>query len=244
MNLRSHMLISLTAPLVALALVMAAPAACAQDRVEKAQRTLNVSGQGEVAARPDQAHVQIGVVTEGDTASAALRANSEAMTKVIATLREQGLENRDIQTSGFSVSPRYRQYPRGETGPPVIDGYTVSNMVTARVRDLDRLGGLLDRVVSDGANQLRGISFSIAETGDLMNEARKRAVADARARAEVLAAAAGVRLGEILTINDGGAHRPSPAPMYAMRAEAAMDVPMEAGEQTVQASVNIVYAIE
>jgi len=212
---------------------------------EDMPRVITVSGTGEATARPDQATVTLGVLTEATTAREALSANNTAMQAVFTQLEGLGIPEENIQTSNFSVSPQYPPYrPDGTSEPRRIIGYQVSNMVSVKFDDLDRLGPGLDAIVSSGANQLYGISFSIAETDTLMMEARTDAVADARARAETLAAAAGVTLGRVLNINEGGGSYPQPV-MYA-RAEAAFDssVPVASGEQTISANVSMTFEIE
>ena len=211
---------------------------------EDMPRVITVSGTGEATARPDQATVRLGVVTEARTAREALQANNAAMQAVFAELEGLDIPEENIQTSNFSVSPQYPPYRQDNNEPRRIIGYQVSNMVSVLFEDMDKLGPGLDAIVSSGANQLHGISFSISETDALMMEARTGAVTDARARAEVLAAAAGVELGRVLSINEGGVSTPQPM-MYA-RAEMAMDssVPIAQGQQTLSAYVTMTFEIE
>ena len=209
---------------------------------EAARRTITVTGQGEAAAAPDMAVLSIGVRTDEATAAVALRENSAAMTATIAKLKELGVEDRDIQTSGLSINPRY-DYERNRSNPTLL-GYTASNNLTVKLRDLSSAGAVIDQAVASGANSLGGISFTFANPKPLQDDARKDAVARARATAELLTAAAGVRLGSVLTINDGYASAPSPQPRM-MRMEAASDssVPLQAGESVVTANVTIIYEI-
>src|SRR5690606_34896635 len=157
--------------------------------------SITIEGRGEVLAAPDMAHINSGVTTQGATAREALDANTAAMAELIAELKAAGIEARDIQTSGFSVNPNYvytdERDENGYTLPPRINGYQVSNTVTVTVRKLDALGSILDKSVTVGANTVNGVSFSVADPSDLYNEARKAAFADARAKAELYAAAAG-----------------------------------------------------
>lgn len=222
--------------------LMTAQPVAAQD---EPPRVITVSGMGEATARPDQATVNLGVLSEATTAREALSANNAAMQAVFDQLTQIGIPEENIQTSNFSISPQYPPYrPNGESEPHRIIGYQVSNMVSVLFEDLDDLGPGLDAIVSSGANQLYGISFSISETDDLLMAARADAVADARAKAEVLAEAAGVTLGRVLNISEGGASYPQPM-MYA-RAEMAMDssVPVAAGQQTLSANVSMTFEIE
>jgi len=221
--------------------LMTAQPVAAQD---EAPRIITVSGMGEATARPDQASVTLGVITEATTAREALSANNAAMQGVFDQLTQIGIAEENIQTSNFSISPQYPPYRQDNNEPRRIVGYQVSNNVTVLFDNLDDLGPGLDAIVSSGANQLYGISFSISETDDLLMSARADAVADARAKAEVLAEAAGVTLGRVLNISEGGSYNPQPM-MYA-RAEMAMDsaVPVAAGQQTLSANVSMTFEIE
>jgi uncharacterized protein YggE len=212
--------------------------------------TISIEGRGEVRAAPDMATVNSGVTTQGATAREALDANTAAMAELIATLKEAGIETRDIQTSGFSVNPNYvYSDERDENGyslPPRINGYQVSNSVTVVIRDLEDLGNILDQSVTVGANTVNGVSFSVADPSDLLDEARKAAFADARHKAELYAGVAGANLGDLESISEradfGG---PQPYPMYA-RAEVAASapVPVEAGELTFAVTVNVAWDLD
>jgi uncharacterized protein YggE len=223
-------------------ILLAAPAAAQQEDVV---RRIVVTGTGEVRARPDIAIISAGVVVQSATASAALAENSRAMNAVLQQLRTSGLAAEDVQTSQFSVTPLYETQPpeRETTAPPRIVGYQVSNRVSARVREIDRLGAVLDALVSAGATNIEGPLFDIANPAQLLGEARDAAVADALARARRYAAAAGVELGEIISIEEAGSFAPPPRPM--MRAEAmSADVPIAPGQTELSASVMVVFAIK
>lgn len=229
----------LLAPLVVLALALApATGARADD-----DRRMTVEGQGEVQRAPDLARVSVGVVTEDDTAAGALERNSAAMADVLAALEAAGLPARDVRTSEISLSPRWTQ-PHNTDAPPRITGFTASNGLQLVVRDLDRLGVVLDAVVRSGGNRLGGISFGLADPAEALAEARRRAVADALARAELYTGAAGVGLGRIVSIHESG----SPGiPRQLMRAEMAMadaGVPVADGEITISAGVSIVFELD
>ncbi|MBJ3783597.1 SIMPL domain-containing protein [Devosia sediminis] len=207
--------------------------------------TIAIEGRGEVRAAPDMATINSGVTTQGATAREALDANTTAMNELIAALKEAGIEARDIQTSGFSVNPNYvysdERDANGYSLPPKINGYQVMNTVTVVVRDLADLGSILDTSVTVGANTVNGVSFSVADPSDLLNEARKAAFADAREKAELYASVAGATLGDLESITEQQSfNSPQPYPMYA-RAEmsAAAPVPVEAGEMTFAISVNV-----
>lgn len=202
-------------------------------------RQITVTGEGRVNAAPDMAVLQLGVSREARKASDAMREASKAAAAVLAQVEKAGIEARDVQTANVSLSPRWQN--DNNTAPRVV-GYIASNDLTVRVRDLDSLGALMDGVVSDGANQMNGLSFDIAEPRPLQDQARQAAVADARSQAELLAQAAGVSLGVVMTISESGGFRP---PM-AMARGAMMDssaVPIAAGELELNASVTIVFSI-
>jgi uncharacterized protein len=206
-------------------------------------RTMSIEGVGEVRARPDMATVMVGVVQQGGTAGEALNASSQAMNQILATLRSMKIAETDIQTSNFQIAPRYDYGPNNQ-GPPKITGYEVSNQLAVVVRDLPKLGGLLDDIVRVGSNQISSITFSFANPQQFEDEARVRAVADARHKAGVYAAASGVQLGPVQTISESGAVGP-PIPLpRQMRAEAAAPVPIAAGESVIQSRVTIVWEIK
>lgn len=212
--------------------------------------TISIEGRGEVMAAPDMAQISSGVTTQGATAREALDANTAAMAELIAALKAIGIEARDIQTSGFSVNPNYvysdARDDNGYTLPPKINGYQVSNTVTVAVRQLDALGTILDKSVTVGANTINGVSFAVADPSALYDEARKAAFADARAKAELYATAAGGRLDEIESISETqGYNQPQPYPMYA-RADmaASAPVPVEAGELAFAINVVVQWELE
>ncbi len=214
------------------------PAAQADD--EKPRRTITVSASGSVAVEPDQARLTSGVTAEGASAREALTANSEAMKKVVGELKSAGIDPKDIQTSSFRVEPRYTRPAEGQA--PKIDGYSVTNEVQVLVRDLEKVGDILDRLVTAGANQSSGLNFEVSKAETALDEARKQAVANARRRADLYAAAAGAEVGEVLTIVEGDASAP-PRPMFA-RAMKADAVPIERGTETLEASVTITWALK
>jgi uncharacterized protein YggE len=229
-------------PALALLLAVQAPAS-AQETPRIAE--LVVTGEGIVIARPDIATVTIGVVSEAPNARAALDANNNDMTNVVTSIKNAGVEERDIGTSGFNVEPIYSQpplRPDGSQANPQIIGYRVSNQVTVRIRNIDNSGAVLDAVVTSGANRVTGIEFGIAEPGRLNDEAMRNAIADARRKADLMAQAAGVRLVRILSISANPAF---PRPEFDMRLAAApaKAVPIMQGERTLSATANIVYEI-
>ncbi len=203
--------------------------------------SIMVVGSGMAAARPDTAEVSAGVVTQAGTAAQALTQNSVAMDKVLKAVTALAIADRDVQTATVNVVPMRRQ-GRQEPQPPEIVGYEVSNQVRIKVRDLTTLGRLLDALVGQGANVLGGISFSVADPAPVLDQARTKAMGDARRRAEVYAQAAGVKVGPVLSIREA-----TPAiPRFGgemPRAMVVSAVPVAPGEQEFQASVTITYAI-
>ena len=224
--------------------VLTAVSAMAQtsDLAGARQPSITVAGTGESHGKPDFAQIQVGVVTEALTAAEALRKNNEAMSQLVVMIRRRGIEDRDLQTIQFNVSPRYK-YDKNQQEPPKIAGYQVTNEVHVKVRNLTTLGAFLDETVSLGANQVRGISFGVAEPAQLMDEARKRAIADAQRRARVYAEAAGLKLGKPIRIDEQTGGRPGPYPAARMEAAAASAVPVAPGEQTFSVTVTVSYAI-
>ena len=205
-------------------------------------RTLSVTGSGVVQAAPDMAEITVGVSTIAPTAREALDTNNDQTMKVFTFLRSAGVEDKDMQSTNLSVSPRYRNYRPNENGPPEIIGYMVNNSVRVAVRDLASFGSVIDGVVTAGGNNINGIQFDVSERLTLTREASANAVRDAIEQAENIAAAAGVKLGRILSISQSGSSRP-PQAMLA-RSMAADSVPIAAGELSIGASAAIVFAIK
>ncbi len=232
----------LAKPILAVLLVAASLAlplpALADDT---AKPMITVTGTGTVEAVPDIATLSIGVTTQGETAAEALTANSAALDAVMARLTAAGIEARDMQTSNLSLNPNWTGYDSASVTGPTIAGYVAANMLTVRVRALDGLGAVLDAAVADGANTLNGLTFGLADPEPALDAARQEAVADARARADLLATAAGVKLGRVLSISEGSAPM-DPVPMFRADASAAA-VPVAGGELGLSASVTIFYEI-
>ncbi len=208
---------------------------------------MSLTGTGEVTAAPDMAMITSGVVSQEKTAREALTANTKAMPPLIDEVKAAGIEPRDIQTSGFSISPRYADR-RDSGGSWVKDrkivGYQVNNGVSIHVRDLGKLGALLDAMVSDGANKIGGIHFIVSDADKRRDEAHAAAVADVKRKTEIYAKAAGVRLGRILSISEDSVSCSQPMLMRSsMKAEAA-PVPVEAGEKTLRVQVTITWQLE
>ena len=207
--------------------------------------TLSVSGAGESNAAPDIAFVTVGVVTTGKKAQDASQANAVATTKVVAALRALGIAEKDIQTSGYSVSPQYNPQPNPRREGPEIIGYHVSNNVRATIRKLDNIGKAIDAALEAGANNVHGVGFGLEKREAADSAAIEDAVKDARRKADTLARAAGVRITGVHHIQEGQVFRPMPVMETAMfRGGAAkVDTPISPGELTVSANVTVVYNI-
>jgi uncharacterized protein YggE len=208
-------------------------------------RVITVAGHGEINATPDSASVSAGVTTQSATAATALSDNAAAMNRVLEALKNQGVQEKNIQTSNFSVSPQYTPYNSNGTGAQKIVGYLVSNQVSVTLEHVTNVGRTVDALVAAGANQMNGISFTIHDPKPLLAQARAAAVDDARARAETFAKAAHVTLGPILSIGEAAIEEPRP--LFAMQAMAKSErqpTPVAAGEQTVSADVSIVWQIQ
>jgi uncharacterized protein len=231
--------------LAAMAFSLASPALAAD---EPAPRII-VSGEGEASAAPDMAVISLTVLREAETARAALNDNSKAMAEVLAAMKAEGIADKDLQTAGFSIQPRY-SYPdqnKPEPEQPKITGYSVTNTLSLRIRDLAKLGEIVDQAVTLGVNQGGDITFVKDDTSGLLEEARKKAMENAISKAKTLTAAAGVTTGRILEISEQS-FQPQPIPM--MRAEMAMAkgaadaVPVAAGENSYRVNVNVTFEIK
>jgi uncharacterized protein len=225
---------------LAAAAMLAVPALAEADAPPVPQ--LQVSGTGEVMVVPDIAIVTVGVTSQAAEASAALAANSADLAKAIAAIKAAGIDDKDIATSGFSINPVYEQADNPPSDrPPAIVGYRVENAVRVTVRDVAKSGGLLDAVVSAGANQVSGIAFDLSDRKQAANGAIRNAITDARAKAELMADAAGLRLVRILSLNAGENGGRGPIMAYDM-AKAA-PVPVMPGQASVSANADIVWEV-
>jgi uncharacterized protein YggE len=200
-------------------------------------RWVEVSGEGSISAAPDFAEVTLGVTSTGKKAGDAVAANAQAANALVALIKTEGVAPADIQTSTVSVSPMFSQPSPNQQTAPTVTGYSVSNNVSVRVRDIPRLGALLDKAVTAGANSIYGIGFGHNNLSALLDKARPLAVADARRKAEIYAAAGGGRIGRLMVLTEDGGRQP---PMAFSRAYAAAPppTPIEAGEDKLTVSVN------
>ena len=224
------------------AATLLSPAGPALAQAEMPRTTsLTVAGEGHVDVAPDMAVISLGVTTEAKTAGAALAENNAAQAEILKALAAAGVMPRDIQTTGLNLNPVWGGQPDRD-GRQRITGYSASNIVTVRVRKLDDLGPLLDKVVTTGANQLNSLTFGLADPKPAMDEARKRAVADALHRAQLYADAAGVTLGSLVSLSEGGSYQ-QPQPMFSRDAAMEAAVPVAGGEVGIVASVSVTYEI-
>lgn len=207
---------------------------------EGAVRQVSVQGVGRVSAAPDMAVVSLGVQREARDAGSAMRAASEAMEGVLARIEAAGIAAEDVQTTRIGLDPRWQHSQDGSM--PRVVGYVASNDLSVRVRDLSRLGVLLDEVVADGANTMRGLSFSVADDAELQDQARVAAVEDAARKAGMLAEAAGATLGEVISIFEGG-QGGGPMPMFEAADAMRSAVPVAAGQVDTVVSVQATFAL-
>jgi len=247
---------------VSLILIVAVLSACAgvasaqslapaaqQGQATPPPRTINVSGTGKVYLTPDIAYVTIGVHTEGKDAGQAVTSNNTKSKSVSDVLKALGVDAKDIQTTNFSIYPQQQYDPQGKVTGEIT--YMVDNSVMVTVRDLSKIGTVLDAVVKAGANSISGIQYDVADREKALSEARKLAVANAQNQAGELAKAAGVTLGPVQTISSNTSN--SPIPMYdvkgmggggAMSAVAPPNVPVSAGQMVVIVDVGMVFEIQ
>lgn len=223
-------------------------AALLADESRPAPRIL-VTGEGRAELAPDMAILTLTVTREAETARNALDANSSAMAEVLTAMKTAGVKENDLQTSGFSIQPRYFHPPvqsSGKREAPKIVAYTVRNSLTVRVRDISAVGTILDKSVSLGVNEGGNINFTNDDPSGAITQARTRAVHNAMAKAKTLADAAGIKTGRILEINE---HATNPRPMHMAQAEMSLarsgsSVPVATGENTYKVTVNISFEIK
>lgn len=216
-----------------------APAADAAFRAT----TLNLSAYGETRQAPDMATIMLGVTTEAPSASEAMRLNAERMTGVIASLKKAGIDPRDIQTSGLNLNP---QYVYVENQPPKLTGYQAANTVTIVVRDLKKLGNVVDASVNSGATNVGGISFGIEDSSASEDKARLEAVKALQAKANLYARSLGYKVARVVTFSESGGYAPQPPVVYASFARAEkMDAgtPVEAGQLKVRIDVSATFEL-
>jgi len=203
---------------------------------------LDINATGEVTRVPDVAVISAGVVSRAPTASAAMQDTATRMGRVLAALKRAGVADRDIQTSNVNLNPEYR-YPENQS--PQLVGYTASNNVTIRFRDIRNSGKILDALVGEGANQINGPTLTVDKPEAALDEARAKAIAIGRARAETYARSLGLRVARIVSVNESGGYYspPPPAPMMMERAQLA-STKIEPGEQRLQVSLAMTFELQ
>jgi uncharacterized protein YggE len=203
---------------------------------------ISVTGEANVSVAPDQAQIDAGVTSDARTAREASEANNAAMAKVLLALKGAGIEGKDYQTSRLSLQPQFATPSKASERPGIVS-FRASNRVTVRIRDVTKVANVIDVLVGAGANDIGGINFTVTQASKHLDEAREKAIADARRKAEIYAKAAGVTLGEPLSISEEGA----PVPMYRggkMASPMAAGAPVAQGEETLSVTVSVSWAIK
>jgi hypothetical protein len=200
---------------------------------------ISVTGEATLSVAPDLAQIEAGVTSEAKTAREASEANNAAMGKLLLALKAANIDGKDIQTSQLSLQP---QNSPNHSGPPTIVGYRASNRVTIRLHDVHKVGSTIDMLVGAGATDVGGINFTVSNASKLLDDAREQAVADARRKAEIYAKATGVTLGAPLSISEAGI--PGPIPYRRMAVGMAASTPVAQGEEALQITVNVSWAIK
>ncbi|MFT3755643.1 MAG: SIMPL domain-containing protein [Pseudoxanthomonas sp.] len=232
--------------LLALSLVPGtfAMSAHAQNTVATPDGTLlNVSARAEARRIPDVATISAGVVAQASDGNTAMRQNAAQMAKVMDAIKAAGIAEKDTQTSGISLNPQYH-YEQNQ--PPKITGYEARNSVSLKVRDIPKLGKVLDALAASGANDINGPSFGIDQPEPVQDEARLAALQKAQARAETYAKALNLRVRRIVSIDESGSGGlPRPVPMMAMKAMSAdaEATQVSPGESVVSVSLNVVFEL-
>lgn len=205
---------------------------------------LDVNSTGEVARVPDLAIISAGVVTKSPTAGGALQQAATRMQRVRAALKSAGVDDRDVQTSSISLNPEYR-YENNQT--PQLTGYTASNQVTVRFRDIANAGKILDALVAQGANQINGPTLTIDKPEAAIDEARAKAVASGRARAELYARSLGLKVARVVSVSESGGNYQVPPPMPMMMTGARMEAAqskIDPGEQRLQVTLAMTFELQ
>ena len=224
--------------LAAVAVTLAAPT-LAQPALPPA---ISVTGEATVSVPPDQAQIDGGVTSDARTAREASDANNAAMGKVLQALKAAGIEERDYQTSRLSLQPQFATPSKGTERAPGISSFRASNRVLVRIRDVTKVANVIDALVNAGANDIGSIQFTVTQASKHLDEAREKAIADARRKAEIYARAAGVTLGDPISISEEGA----PVPRFAgkMAAPMAAGAPVAQGEETLSVAVSVSWSIK
>ncbi|HEX8938135.1 MAG TPA: SIMPL domain-containing protein [Sphingomicrobium sp.] len=204
---------------------------------------LDINATGEVTRVPDVAVISAGVVTRSASATGALQDNANRMQRVLSALKRAAVDGRDIQTSNVSLNPEYRYQ---ENQAPQLVGYTASNNVTIRFRDIRNSGKILDSLVGEGANQINGPMLTIDKPEAALDEARAKAIAAGRARADLYARSLGLRVVRVVSVNENGGNYPvpPPVPIYARAEMAQAKTSIEPGEQKLQVNLTMTFELQ
>jgi uncharacterized protein YggE len=205
--------------------------------------TIAVTGEATVSVTPDLAEVDGGVTTQAKTARDASDGTNRAMAAVLAALKGAGIAEADIRTSRLSLQPQVAPARAGDA-PPAIVGYRASNRVTVRVHDITKVASTLDTLLASGANDIGGVNFTVTNASRWLDEARPKAIADARRKAEIYAKAAGVTIGSPLSISEGSSVGPIAPRGFAAAPMAAAPTPIAAGDETLTVTVSVSYEIK
>lgn len=226
--------------LIAIAAVLLASPALAQTMPPLP--AISVTGEAKVSVAPDEAVIDAGVTTDAKTAREASDANNAAMGKVLLALKGAGIDEKDYQTSRLSLQPQFSSNYKPSDRASGIVSFRASNRVTVKIRDVTKVAGIIDVLVGAGANEIGGIGFTVTQSSKYLDEAREKAIADARRKAEIYAKAAGVALGEPINVTEEGA----PTPMFRSRVAAPMAAGAQVapGEETLSVTVSVSWAIK
>lgn len=214
-------------------------------------RTFTVQGEGKIIAIPDIAEISVSIITEGEKNLSNLqRENSEKANKFISFLKEKGIDSKDIQTVSYNIQPRYKYFTceAGVCPPPEIIGYSINQTIKVKIKDLNKIGEILEGVVKNGANNVSGPNFTIDDPLKLQDEAREKAILDAKERAKMIAKITGFKLGKIISINEIQSYPQPIFPLYELGGERVEEQPIapkiEPGSQEIKVTVNLVYEIK
>jgi uncharacterized protein YggE len=202
---------------------------------------ISVTGEANVSVTPDQARIDSGVTSDAKTAREASEANNAAMSKVLLALKGAGIEEKDYQTSRLSLQPQFAANYKPSERAGIVS-FRASNRVTVKIRDVTKVANVIDVLVGAGANEIGGINFTVTQASKHLDEAREKAIADARRKAEIYAKAAGVTLGEPISISEDGA--PTPVFRGKMAAQMAAGAQVAPGEETLSVTVSVSWAIK
>jgi uncharacterized protein len=230
---------------VCAAFILAFPAVADAQNVTQSTLSgtrLEISVRGEVKRVPDVAVISTGVITQSADAATVMRDNAARMARVLSALKRAGVADKDVTTSAVNLSPQYRY---NNNQPPVITGYQANNQVTVRFRDITRSGAILDALVKEGSNEINGPSLTIDKPEAALDEARIAAITAGRARAEVYANAAGMKIKRIVSISENDGMSVVPRPMMTMMAKSAeADTAIMPGEQALGMTVAMVFELQ